>query len=664
MPTPNFAISAVTLAMLQAFSVSVRAGSGHRGRRPGPARSDRQRQGTGRARGHRRLRRHAADADAGLGQRADLAADAGPRHPLDHRRGPLRRQPERLLQRGRLLRAVLDPRLRPGQRIELPQGRHGHLGRHPDPAGKQGAHRSAQGTGRSGSGHRRAGRHHQLRHQTADRHATAHRHLRGTRARHAVQRHRPRRPLRRSGLRLPRQRRRRAPALLHQGRRRQPQIHLRRVRLADLAAGLAATGRRLRIQGADFGARLPADQRHHAAQGRSRHDAQQPAVEQAGDDHQQQSRPALRIPVERAVEDRLQRQPAPVPPRRLHRLPRRLRRHGPRLLRQRRLQRLRLHQPGRTQIAADRASHGAGPVRHRRADARLQRRLLVLQEQRKWGADFYTIAGLSSTVKLHLGARYTQVKRDELDALNQVDQGYWLPNAALVYNPVASVSLYGSYAQGLEHGGVAPIGTNNQQDALTPSKSKQIEVGVKAAITPELNVTAALFQIRKGLEYIDADNDYVRNGVAQHRGIELAVNGRATRLLEVGASASALNTQQSGTGDSDIDGKRVTNVPAFKSTVYADYSVPQVAGLKLNANWQYASKKAFDVQNTVFVPGYHVVNLGGAYATRVGNTAATFRAFVDNALNRYYWRDVTPQLGGYLLPGATRTFRVSAQFDL
>src|SRR5471030_615767 len=152
----------------------------------------------------------------------------------------------------------------------------------------------------------------------------------------------------------------------------------------------------IRIQGADFGARLPADQRHHAAQGRSRHDAQQPAVEQGGDDHQQQSRPALRIPVERAVEDRLQRQPAPVPPRRLHRLPRRLRRHGPRLLRQRRLQRLRLHQPGRTQIAADRASHGAGPVRHRRTDARLQRRLLVLQEQRKMGDDFYTIAGLSN----------------------------------------------------------------------------------------------------------------------------------------------------------------------------------------------------------------------------------------------------------------------------
>jgi iron complex outermembrane receptor protein len=37
---------------------------------------------------------------------------------------------------------------------------------------------------------------------------------------------------------------------------------------------------------------------------------------------------------------------------------------------------------------------------------------------------------------------------------------------------------------------------------------------------------------------------------------------------------------------------------------------------------------------------------------------------VNNALDKFYWRDVTQDLGGYLMPGASRTFRVSAQFDL
>jgi iron complex outermembrane receptor protein len=41
----------------------------------------------------------------------------------------------------------------------------------------------------------------------------------------------------------------------------------------------------------------------------------------------------------------------------------------------------------------------------------------------------------------------------------------------------------------------------------------------------------------------------------------------------------------------------------------------------------------------------------------------TLRARVDNLFDKFYWRDVTPELGGYLLPGAPRTFRMSAQVD-
>ena len=63
------------------------------------------------------------------------------------------------------------------------------------------------------------------------------------------------------------------------------------------------------------------------------------------------------------------------------------------------------------------------------------------------------------------------------------------------------------------------------------------------------------------------------------------------------------------------------------------------------------------------VPGYHVFGLGAAYGLKLGTTKLTLRARVDNLFDRFYWRDVTQQLGGYLLPGAPRTVRVSAQFD-
>ena len=297
----------------------------------------------------------------------------------------------------------------------------------------------------------------------------------------------------------------------------------------------------------------------------------------------------------------------------------------------------------------------SGPVSERR---RSSERAVLAQD----------IASLTDTLALHAGARYAQLKRDEvvdatLPAVH-TDHGFWLPNVALVYSPAATVSLYGSYAQGLQYGSVAPIGTSNAQQALDAGKSKQLEAGVKAALAQDLSMTAALFQIRQGLEYIDAANTWVRNGQDQHRGIELTLDGKVTKELAMGVTATALHTLASGTGRGDMDGKRVTNVPAFKSSVYADYAVPQVHGLNLNANWQYAGKKAFDPANTVMVPSYHVVNLGAAYVTRVAGTATTFRAHLDNAFDRFYWRDVTPDLGGYLFPGAKRTFRVSAQFDL
>jgi iron complex outermembrane receptor protein len=63
------------------------------------------------------------------------------------------------------------------------------------------------------------------------------------------------------------------------------------------------------------------------------------------------------------------------------------------------------------------------------------------------------------------------------------------------------------------------------------------------------------------------------------------------------------------------------------------------------------------------VPSYHVVNLGGSYAYRLGGASVIVRAQVKNAFDKFYWRDVTPDLGGYLFPGAPRTFQLSAQLD-
>lgn len=295
------------------------------------------------------------------------------------------------------------------------------------------------------------------------------------------------------------------------------------------------------------------------------------------------------------------------------------------------------------------SANRTGPVFLRRTD-------------KEWSAFVQDIVSLQDNLKLHLGLRHLHIARTQFDNPGY-DQSKLLATTALVYKPLQQISVYGSFAQGLEHGGIAPFGTVNASKMLDPAKSTQFELGIKADVQRDLSLSAAIFRIKKPLEFTNASNVYVSSGEALHTGLELSAQGKVAAQLHLGASVTALDAKQQDSGISSIDGKRVMNVPRLKSSVYADYAVAEVKGLNLNATWQYASSKAFSPDNSVTVPGYHVVNLGARYITQVGNTATTLRFNIDNALDKFYWRDVTQSLGGYLFPGAPRTYKVSAQFD-
>lgn len=302
-------------------------------------------------------------------------------------------------------------------------------------------------------------------------------------------------------------------------------------------------------------------------------------------------------------------------------------------------------------VSSDRVT---GPVMERRAT---EERSLFVQD----------VITLSPQFTVHAGVRYVKLK---LDALEEIDAGwvhtkdsFALPNVALVYAPSQDWRVYGSISHGLQYGGIAPMETSNQNTALPPSRSKQLEFGVKRNVNEQLALSGALFEIRQGLEYTNALNTFVRAGEQTHRGIELSAMGKATPSLNYTLSLMALDTDQKDTGDASTEGKRVTNVPELRSTAWVEYTVPQVAGLKVDAQWQYSGNKAFDPANRVKVPGYHVAGFGASYLLRAGGLNTIIRARVDNAFDKFYWRDVTQSLGGYLLPGAPRTFKLSAQID-
>jgi iron complex outermembrane receptor protein len=290
------------------------------------------------------------------------------------------------------------------------------------------------------------------------------------------------------------------------------------------------------------------------------------------------------------------------------------------------------------------------------------------RKDNEWSFFTQDVMSLTDKLKLHAGVRYTELRRQQFDIsdgsqLSSYDKSYFLPNVALVYSPTVSTSVYGSYAQGLQHGGIATFGTVNQGEMMNPNKSHQVEVGLKQDLSERLSFTAALFRIVAPLEYVDDTNTYVQSGDAVHRGIELGLQGRLTRNLLVGSSLAALDAKQETPGDPTRDGKRDLNVPKLKAVTFLDYAVEDVPGLNLNTTWTYASSKAFDTQNQTIVGGYSVFDLGARYATKIKGKAVRFNFTVYNVFNKFYWRDVTQDLGGYLFPGAPRTYKLTAQFD-
>ncbi|HEY6773953.1 MAG TPA: TonB-dependent siderophore receptor [Oxalicibacterium sp.] len=306
-------------------------------------------------------------------------------------------------------------------------------------------------------------------------------------------------------------------------------------------------------------------------------------------------------------------------------------------------------------VAVPPSTISSGPVRLQRKDD-------------EWSVFTQDVMKLSDKVSLHAGLRYTELRRNQYDVidgseLSEYSKSYVLPNVALVVMPQPGLALYGSYAEGLQHGGQAGAFDTNANQVLNPSVSKQYEIGLKKDISGALSFTAALFQIKAPLEYTDNTNTFVQNGDAVHRGIELGLTGRVTRQLLAGMSLTALDAKQKNTGDASLDDKRNVNVPKLKTVAFLDYAVSEMPGLNLNTTITYSGSKAFDTQNEVKVGGYAVVDAGARYATRIGNTPVRFNFTVYNVFDKFYWRDVTQDLGGYLFPGAPRTFKLTAQFD-
>jgi iron complex outermembrane receptor protein len=288
---------------------------------------------------------------------------------------------------------------------------------------------------------------------------------------------------------------------------------------------------------------------------------------------------------------------------------------------------------------------------------------------------------LPGHVRLTAGGRYASVT----DLNFNGTKGIWLPQYSATWAPIGDLTLYGSYSVLLSLGPQGPFWTLNPSVYLAPFYTRQAEVGAKYAPGQRILLTAAVFRMRAPFFYPrvlqSADNFctptssdpqpwlcFESDGRETHDGLELGAQGKAASWLRLSASAAAIEAVSSESSTPAFNNKQVINVPRYKTTAFADISLPRVAGVHLSdfhllPGWSYTSSKEATRDDAVRVGGYNLFNLGARYAPGGDEGRVIFHMYADNILDKRYWKDTGASYGDtFIHLGAPTTVRLSMTY--
>ena len=281
---------------------------------------------------------------------------------------------------------------------------------------------------------------------------------------------------------------------------------------------------------------------------------------------------------------------------------------------------------------------------------------------------------LNDQAKLFTGLRVMQMRQKAYEVTNgnpyaELNKWWLLQQLGLSYALTPQITNYISYSKGVEPGTIALSDSFVNRTVMPPKQTEQYEIGSKFSINPDSLLTFALFEMRRPNEFSLYDSGILyklyQEGTVTNRGAEISLAQKVTNRLNLLASAMYLRADQSGAvTDPTQNGKQAIGIPHWRSIVNADYLIPNYERLSIQGSWTYSSGKPIDMQNTMQAPSYNKFDAGLKYLDRVGKAQATYRVFVENIFNKFYWRDVSQSFGANMLyPGAPRIIRATATFD-
>lgn len=219
---------------------------------------------------------------------------------------------------------------------------------------------------------------------------------------------------------------------------------------------------------------------------------------------------------------------------------------------------------------------------------------------------------------------------------------------------------FASYSRGFIANPFAGSLPSPEGTPFEPQRSIGYETGVKLDLPGSALLGASLFQLdRTNVPTADPDDAtrQVTTGEQRTRGAELALAWEPTSFSSVLANyarTSALLVRD----NTFTPGNRIENVPENTARLWGKVEKPFGAGAALGATFglTYASDVAATLANTIFVPGYTVLDAGLVLRTSRGDV----QLLVQNLTDRHYY--ARGAFGGIgVIPGEARRIMLSTR---
>ena len=225
------------------------------------------------------------------------------------------------------------------------------------------------------------------------------------------------------------------------------------------------------------------------------------------------------------------------------------------------------------------------------------------------------------------------------------------------------LSVYAGASQGLEEALIAPDVAINRSEAPPAIHTRQVEGGVKLALTPHMTLIAGAFSITKPYYNLDSAQRYRQLGSLNNRGIELSLTGQLRPGLNVVGGLLLLDPRISGEAvTSGQIGPRPVGQLRRHGVLNFDWRLN--AG-KSAASFDLAveslSSRVGNSANTLAAAPRSVVNLGARYRFHLGPGTFLLRPLVQNVFNNYGWQVSTSGGWTYTAPRAF-TVQIVADF--